>query len=267
MLRVSIDTSELDELLGIEEDIKSSMNEAAKETAEAIKGKIIELANSDLASTKDQYIEALSIREEGSDTYYVVLDKKMVWREEGMDAHSILDHLLKSPKAKQSKDGHTYVNVPFKIKTEGKGASSAQQTLIDTVKSELSKRNIDASKVEYDEKGNAKEGTLHRFDLTKGAQKTFEGPGTGKGDIGKPMRGPSGQPFLKGLVVSQKKDSSGKIKRAVTTFRTASSAQQGTGLWDHPGVDAANLFDKAFDWALDSFDEIIASKILDKIFK
>jgi hypothetical protein len=182
-------------------------------------------------------------------------------------AHSMLEGLLASPKAKTSKSGDKYIIVPFDH-SPGQGPASTtpqQQDLITEIKAEMKRRNIPFGKKEIDANGNAKMGRLHSFDITKAPLKTVDGPGMGHGPIGDVRQGNTGIPFLQGVSVYQGMDQKGKVKRSILTFRVASSKHKDQSLWEHPGVAPEKILDSATEWAMNEFDKEIVPLIMEKI--
>lgn len=250
MFKINIDYSDLTDLLDFDKKAIEATNEAAEEFARAIHGQIILKANEKLRGSREPYIEALNVYQESDGVWFITLDANMRWREDGMSPHSILDSLLKSPKAKTGKDGDKYLVVPFEHSgKDNTNTSSSEFDLISTIKSELDKAKIPYNKVEFNDKGRPKEGILHKLDFSKAAPNKKVGAN------------------LKGIQISQKvnKDAKGheSVKRAITTFRTASSKQ--TDKWNHPGVEAANLFEEALEWGDDHFENIVIPTLIDKI--
>lgn len=280
MLFIKLDLSELLPLKDLKQKVDATMKSAVRDLTVATHAHIIEKASSKLHSRRQMYIDSLSFKQVGQDTWVINLDAKARWIEDGMEPHNMLDALLKSPKAKTAKDGSKYLVVPFGH-GPGKGPTStttAQQSLIQTIKSEMKERDIPFGKIERDQSGQAKLGKLHSFNVTDAPLKTANLPGQGKGPIGQVMQGfqqnqmrsGSGIPFLQGVNVYQKlvKGPGGKqtVKRAIMTFRIASSKhREQSGRWDHPGLKAVNLFEEAQTWALEKWEKEIAPGVVGKL--
>lgn len=269
MIILNVDLSAvLDLKAELKPKIESALQEAAKTLALQAHAHIIEQVQQKLHSTRDKYLGALTFEQVSPDAWVISLDKSAMWIEEGLEAHEMIDDLLSSPKAKMSKDGGKYMVVPFKQNKNPTQQTRAQKDLTDTVKSELSRRQIPFGKLETDASGKPKLGLLHKFDITKAPTKTQQGPGQGHGPIGAVRQGNTGIPFLQGVRVYQKeiKDAEGKSKtvKDIMTFRVVSSKQKGSGKWVHPGLEARSFFDEAHDWALSQWETKIVPEILSR---
>src|SRR6185369_6175367 len=109
----------------------------------------------------------------------------------------------------------------------------AAKDLTDTIKAEMRRRKIPYGNLEKGADGQPKTGLLHSFDIMKAPNKTGEGPGQGKGPVGKVRQGPTGIPFLQNIRVYQKsvtdkKTGKSSVSKSIMTFRTVSSKQKGT---------------------------------------
>ena len=277
MLHVKLDLSPLLQLSKTlePEAIKQLAQRAARDTAAATHAHIIEQANSRLHSRLQPYLSGLSFSQEDEDTWVIVLDKSVRWIDDGMEPHSMVEDLLtpKTGKGKvnTSKDGHRWRVIPF-AHGPGKGPTTttpAQQSLISTIKKEMSRREIPWSKIEKDEQGQAKLGMLHSFDISSGPLKTHNGPGQGWGPVGQAKQGPTGIPFLHGVRVYQhkiKNDTGGeRVKRSVTTFRIVSSKHAGSKRWFHPGLAPEHIFEEAAEWAQREWSEKALPQLLDAL--
>jgi hypothetical protein len=194
------------------------------------------------------------------DTWVISLDAKFRWVDDGLEPHNMLDSLLKSPKAKTSKDGSRYIVVPFQHNKNPTDQTPAQKNLTDTIKLELKKAKIPYQKIEKDPLGNPKLGLLHKLDIKNAPIKSNEGVGQGHGPIGAPLQGPTGIPFLQGIRIYQheKINEKGekKIGRSIMTFRVASSKHKDQDRWNHPGVEKKDIFKDSESWAAQEWKRI-----------
>jgi hypothetical protein len=264
---VNVDLSEVGELLNLGKALKSATDEAARDLAAMTHAKAAELAGERLHSRRKMFVDALKYYQIQEDLWVVSLDAKARWIDDGQSQHSMLDALLASPKAKRAKDGSKYLVVPFDH-SPGQGKTQvtpADQDLINVIKGELKRRGVPFGKVETDSAGQAKIGRLHSFDIGSKPLKTDEGPGMGKGPVGSVRQGPTGTPFLQGVNVYQGKGKDGKVKRAIMTFRVASSKHKSQQRWEHPGNAGVNIMDDAAKWAVDTFEKDIAPGVLSKV--
>jgi hypothetical protein len=267
VIGINIDLSDFSDLLNLTDNMKSATAGVSRNMAAMIRGKAIELANQKLHSRRKLYVDALSIKEGEDDVWIVNLAKEAAWIDDGLPARSLLDGLLKSPKAKTSKSGDKYIIVPFDH-SPGQGPASTtpqQQDLITEIKAEMKRRNIPFGKKEMDANGNAKMGRLHSFDITKAPLKTVDGPGMGHGPIGDVRQGNTGIPFLQGVSVYQGMDQKGKVKRSILTFRVASSKHKEQGKWEAPAIVGIPILSQATEWAMNEFDKEIVPLIMEKI--
>lgn len=262
MLSLNLD---LGPLMDLNNNLKPKIDEALKNAAQSLAmqahAHILENVQDKLHSTRQQYADALGFQQVNDSTWIVSLDTSAMWIEEGMPEHSMLDNLLRSPKAKMAKDGSRYLVVPFKHSKPATQQTTAATDLTNTIKRELKNRQIPFGSVERDDKGQAKLGLLHSFDITKEPVKTHDGPGQGHGPIGSVRQGNTGIPFLQNVRIYQR-NVGGSVQRDIMTFRVASSKHKGTGKWMHPGLEARHFFDEAADWSLELWD-----KIRDQILK
>lgn len=263
---VNCDLSEIAELLNMKEAAKAAGKDAANKLATAIHGKMLQLAAERMHSTRQIFVDGLSMFEEDG-VWVISLDGKVRWTDDGMPKHDGLTDLLASPKAKTGKNGGKYIVVPFNH-GPGKGpsqVSAPQADLISTLKKEMKKRDIPWGKIEVDGQGNPKMGRLHSFDILKNPKKTGQGLGMGQGPVGAVRQGRTGVPFLAGVSVSQRgefdKNGQATIKRSVMTFRTASDSQRGKGTWENPGFDARSVMEEAVQWARDEWNDQIEPAI------
>lgn len=266
MIYCHVDVSDLIGLADLKEKVEGAAADALKHLSAATHSHIIEQVQAKLHSTREKYLDALSIQQVDNDTWMINLAPKAMFIEEGLEQHETIDDLLKSPKAKTAKDGSKYMSIPFDHKKTPTNSTPAQKSLTDTIKEEFKRRKIPYGKLEVDAAGQPKKGLLHSFDIKHAPIKTANVPGQGKGPIGHPFQGPTGIPFLQGVKVHQKEikgaDGKSKIVKSITTFRIVSSKDRGTGKWIYPGLEARKFLDEAVEWASKEFEE----KIKDKIF-
>jgi hypothetical protein len=295
ILGVNVDIGDFKDLgAGMEEELKKACADASRDLAAATHGKAVELANEKLHARRRAYIDALRLSQEG-DVWVLSLAASASWIEDGMPPHNMLDALLSSPKAKPGPNGSHYIVIPFE---HGPGKGPAEDTtehqdLVDTLKKEMKRGVIDLDsrgekaerkkipwgKIEMGADGNPKLGRLHRFNIQDSPLKSHDGPGQGRGPVGDVRQGPNmrqragggpgggGNPFLQGVAVYQKLDDTGKVQRSVVTFRIASSNQQGESIWDHPGLEAVNIIDQAWEWAMTQVESEILPKLIERVWQ
>jgi len=266
MFHINFDASELKSLMNIEEAFNDAVKDAEKQLAAMTYTKAVDLATSKLHSRRQMFVDALSIKEEDGVTI-VNLNGSARWIDDGQEPHSMLEALLKSPKAKRAADGSMYVVVPFDH-GPGKGPANSpesQQPMINALKKEFKQRKIPWGKIERDDQGRPKMGKIHSFDMSNTPIKTGEGAGQGHGKTGAVRQGSTGIPFLQGVAVYQHGQAGGGAKKSVMTFRTASSNQQGA--WQHPGVEAANIMEETWKWAQETMEREIIPLVIESLSK
>lgn len=276
------------ELLGLDEKFtkaaEQEMKAAIRDLSAMTMAHIKERVQRELNTTRDKYRDALSTEEvDGGEVWFINLDmKKAGWIEEGLKPHEMIADMLKSKKVskggqpwvKTAKDGSKYASVGFEHKKGPASQSPAATDLTDAIKSEMKKRKIPYGSIEKDEKGAAKVGKLHDFNVPT-PKKTHNGPGQGWGPVGAPRQGATGIPFLQNVQVHQKEveglDSKGKktkkVVKAIMTFRMVSSKMMGSGRWFHPGIEPKLFLDEGYEWALNELENTIINKTLDSIIK
>ena len=267
------------ELQDFQQEVKSKVADLAGQAHLHI----LEQAQEKLHARRQMYVDALSsVQEVSPGVHVIVLDRKAVWIEEGMEPHSMVDDLLRN-NAKTAKDGSKYRAIPFDM---GKGRASqtaGQNELNMGLRQELKKRNIAYKSVERHPDGSPKTGTLHSFSVGDAPLRPSgtEGKhGFGKGPVGAVMQGPAasgGTPLLAGVRITQtalfKNDAQGnrvpdlnkkgqqKAVRGIMTFRVVSSKHKGT-LWEHPGIESVRFFDETEKWAEAQWSNRILPEIL-----
>lgn len=253
MINLSVDVSFLDTL---SQTLRSEMQKqsaaGAKYIAVATYNKILELVNAQLNSTKNQYLEALSLTQEDENTWFITLDAKAVWIDDGIPENTPMatsSWLLKPGKTKTSKEGFEYRSIPMPAagKTTASPVNATVAAFQKAVRKELAQRKIPVRRIERDANGKPKAGLLHEFKL-KPKGKIGDRPGTD---------GPAG--FTATVRVYQKliKNKKGKevAKKSIMTFRTVSS-KYANSKWIYPGYTAKHFMDQAFAYGLSLMSKI-----------
>lgn len=207
-------------------DVKAQVATFALLTYQSIEYK----AKNKFKNASKFYLENLNFKKikssESDDIYVISLGKGAGLLEVGYPKYSLLKALLNGPKAKHSKSGTTYNVIPFSHNKRSTGGTSFENKITKYVQKELKSRGL--NKV-ITRDGKPVLGRVAQVDLV---------------DKDAP-RSRLGRPLLQGLTIYQSeaknkkgeviKDSAGqsKIKRHVLTFRTASSTQIGSGMWEH----------------------------------
>lgn len=255
----------------LSKELEKRLDEAAKELSHQAFERIQGDVEQKLHSRKDIYKENLIFDEISPGVFEIKLNEPAMWIEEGQEPHSMLDSLLRSPKAKTSKDGHKYIVIPFKHNNKPSKQTPHQKELLGHIRNELKKRNIPYTKIEKNPDGSPRLGLLHNLNLI-GPKRDRPKLGS-EGPLGRPYsahslkfgseQGPEGRPYLWGLRIYQrpKKNPDGSVgtSRDIFTFRTASSKNPSG--WFHPGLAPMKFLDSAYEWAQREWDQKMAPKI------
>jgi hypothetical protein len=244
-LNININTEDLiKDLSDIKDLARDTINKAVGSLAASTNAKVHELASEQLKTTSSKYRKALNFEEISKNVWVVSLDESMLWREEGMAAHSQIDDLLRN-NAKISQDGEKYKYIPMDYSGPESEQSPKTKELVKQIKSYLKTERISFKKVEFDPNGNPRLGKIHSMNIPSD----------------KPTAKAS-TPALQGINIYQKMGASGKVERHITAFRTVSESQKEEGKWRHPGIRGANLFDQAFEWAVSTWETEILPEIM-----
>ncbi len=268
-LIINLDLSALQEMAKeiAPENVQRAALEAVRDLSAATFTHIQEIAQSELHSTREKYLAALSLSPETVDGVWVInLDAKMRFREDGKAAGSMVEDLLKSKKTKTSKSGVRYLSVPFNHSTRPDQQTPPARDLTNAIKKHMKNEKIPFQKLEKDSQGKVITGKLHSFNVTT-PNKTHEGPGMGRGAIGQPRVGHTGVPFLHGVNIYQIKTGNGTHKKAIMTFRMVTSKDIGTERWFSPGVQPLHAFERGYEWAQDQLDKVILPRLIEYLSK
>jgi len=234
-------------LKSLEKDIKDltdDMKAKAKQQVQILAAQahalILAKAQAKLSSTRKIYTDALGLQKIASsgdnEIWAVTLDKSAKWIEDPMPNHSMLDYLLKSPKAKMGKNGK-YIVIPFEHSKPANEQSETQSKIAKYAKNVLKEQGLD--KV-----------------ITRDGKPILGKVATVKVNGEDQPRGRFNQPLLSGLTIYQRemknkhgetmKDKAGnaRIKKDTFTFRVASESQRGSGLWEKKSTPGLRAFEE-----------------------
>ena len=266
MFNVTLDFSDL---RGMADDVGKNLEELAhraqRELGAQAYAKGLELATERLRSRREMFVENWKMEERDNEVY-LILKAQAVWIDEGLKPNFLHEALMKGPNARQV--GNATINiVPFKTKV-GSGPTNLtdyQNDIAQVIKQEFKKRKIPWNKISRDDQGRPILGNIAKIRDLKTPIKTHEGAGMGQGAVGEPRQGHTGIEFLQGANLYQfaKKDREGKdiVERGVVTYRTASSNHPEK--FQHPGLEATNIIEDTWEWALKTLEE----EIIPKLFK
>lgn len=254
-LRIDINFDEVltkyaDKQKSVFEDLRMGV----KSLQASVHAHVLEEANVKLHSRREQFVEALKVEQIDDNTWVMTIPAKVRWIEDGLPEGSMLPALLRSAKAKTSKDGHRYVIVPFKhnsvSRRQGSSPSAQMATKLNKmIRSELKKRGVGYQKIDRNANGSPKLGLLHSF------------------DFGGPKKAHWTSPALDGIRIYQSEvtDKKGKksIQRDVMTFRVASSKHFGLK-WERPAMEGMGFLQSAHAFAVREWEQNILPSIIQK---
>lgn len=279
MLFLNLDLSQI---LPIAENLKPAVDRAMKRATErltlATHAHITEEVERKLHSTRQKYLDHLSFKQVGTQTWLVELEPGAFFIEEGLPKHEMIDDLLSvgrgskgksakpegmpSGQPKTAKDGSRYRVIPFEHKKGPTSQTAKATNLTDILKASMKQMKIPYASIEKNAAGVPKTGLLHSFDIMKAPAKM------GGGAV---PTGPTGISHLQGVRVYQHriKDSKGKesTQRSITTFRVVSSKMKGSGRWMHPGLEPKHFFEEALVWAARHWEDKVKPDVLREIIE
>lgn len=241
-------------------EVQQDLQKAVGELAAMTNTKVKEMAQAELHSSRQDFIDSVGFEEVAPGVWVVSVSEDGLWVEEGIPAnHDMKEALLKN--AKTSKSGTRYKVIPFHYGKAPSTQNLSTQSLVAHLKMELKQENnkrsksgqekIPFKKIERNSDGSPKVGKLHELD--------FKNPNVMVGGTGK-----ENTPRLARLSIYQKVTATGNVRRDILTFRTVSSGPASAGKWLHPGFEAKKFLDRAFDWAVNEWEKTILPEVLKK---
>jgi hypothetical protein len=278
--KVNIDISQLTHALNnYAEEVVKDLQTSIKKLAESAHSHIVEKAQQELHSFRQQYLENLGVpQQESAYLWSITLNKDAVWLEEGKEAWDMKGvagqwGLLKNPTGR-TKSGKPYKIIPLEhgkppteqasgrtLGTDGKPLGKGfEQNMTALLKKELKSRNIPTgrfNKLEIDPKtGSPRVGGI---DPVTGQPKPHKVAGF---DISSPYPGKGNTQIFERVGVYQKLNSkTGGVERHFTTFRVAI---EGDEKWKHPAAPALKIFEETAKWAEQKWITDILPAIMDK---
>lgn len=281
LLFLKLDDAEIKKLAEhFQTKAEDALQKAAGDLASQLHAKVVGLAQEKLHARRERYLAALSFSNVSENTWLIELSADAIWIEEGLPENfQMLPKLLGGAKAKTSADGSKYVVVPF---SQGPGprfpnseSGKSNDDLKMAVQNELKKRKIPFAKIERNiNTGEPKLGKLHEIKFLhplEHPKKTHEGIGQGQGPIGEARQGHQGDRYLDRIRVYQRmvksKGGKARVQRGIMTFRTASSKQNASQQWVHPGSAPMKFFEEAMAWAEKEWETVMVPRVLADIQK
>lgn len=248
-LKFNVDVDRLSQQMeGLKEDIKKDLTSAVQNLASVTHAKVLELADEHLTSLRKKYKDNVEFSNPAPNFWIVTLKEPAMWIEEGRKP-GFMEELLNGKSAKTGKNGK-YAVIPFEHSKNPTDQSPKAHDLAKEIQYELKKKGVNWKKIEVNENGSPRLGKLHTFQFENAralAQK----------DIHK-------NPLTKGVSVYQTKQKDGTVRRDIMTFRIISEKHKNEGLWVHPGRQGDKLLDKAFDWAMSTWEREILPALFTK---
>ena len=249
-LKFDIDVETLSKQMdGLKKDIQSDLTKGVENLANMTHARTLELATEELTSLAKLYKDNVEFSNPAPNFWVVTLKEPALWIEEGRKS-GFMEELLNGKSARTGKNGK-YAVIPFQHNVNPTEQSPKAYDLAQEIKYELKKKGVSWKKIEYSADGSPRLGLLHRFDFETArpvdAQKTKHK-----------------NPLTKGVAVYQRKDESGQVRKDVMTFRVITEKHKEEGLWNHPGRQGNKILDKAFEWAVGTWEKDILPAIFSK---
>lgn len=227
---------------GLEQDLIKSVEGLATMTH----AKTLELAQEGLSSTYQIYSDNLEFINPSPNFWIVSLKAPAMWIEEGRKS-GFQEELLNGKSSKVSKDGKRYAVIPFTHNKNPSEQSAKAKQLSDQIKEHFKKKGIYWKKIEKNADGSPRLGKLHSFNIDNPRLKPIHKT-----------------PATHGVSVYQTKTSEGNVRKDVVTFRIIHEDHKNEGLWIHPGLEGKQFMNKAFDWAMNTWENEVLPSVMEK---
>lgn len=227
----------------IEQDLKKSVGDLAAMTH----AKVAEMASKELHSTQKLLQDNLGWEEVADGIWVVSIDEAALFIEEGIEANKDMKPDLLKGATQISKDGHAYRSIPFNHGKAPTQMTPLAQSLVSQIKRVLKQEKIPFKKIEKNANGSPRIGKLHKLDIDSD-----------------PPTARATHPALKGLSIYQSMTESGNVRRDILTFRTVSAGPASSNKWIHPGLKAKKFLDRAYEWAVNEWENNILPEVLKK---
>lgn len=272
MIGVNFDMSALQEMFdNLSATTKVALEKVSSDMAESVRGHIVEEAKRRLHSTLEKYIGGIQV-EQDEDGWFIYLDEKVQWIENGLEAFDMTEGLLKN--AKTSKAGKRYRVIPMSHdpkKTASKSTPS-QALLKKAISARFEKDNPgkNMKNLERGTDGKPLLGKIHSFNISSHEISKLQKK-KGWANLGLQQGKVSGTSYLQGVNIYQHetKGPTGatRVTRSVVTFRTVTDDSKSQGKWQYPGKDGVHIFEETVVWAKSEFDQKVLPGIIDMISK
>jgi hypothetical protein len=247
-LKITINAAELSkQFKEFASEVQKDLENGVKVLAASTHAKTIEMAQAELHSSRDTFLDNLKYEEMAPGVYVITVLDKGFWVEEGLpEGFDMKPGLLNSPKAKMGKNGNKYTVVPFSHTKAPSRMTAVAKDIVNQIKTNLKKENVPFKKLELNSDGSPRMGKLHSF--------SWGGDKLGKGTTGS----------LERVSIYQSPKVGGGTRRDIFTFRTVSSSPASRDKWHHPGLEGKKFLDKAADFAMAIWENQILPEITKK---
>jgi hypothetical protein len=267
-LRFYVDTDRIADQFGsLKEEVKNDLTKSVENLANMTHARTLELAGEELTSLQKKYKENVEFSNPAPNFWVVTLKEPAMWIEEGRKA-GFMEELLNGKSSRTGKNGK-YAIIPFEHNKNPSEQSAKAYDLAKEIQYGLKKKGVSWKKIEKDEDGSPRLGRLHAFNLETArplAQKdTHKGSLTAGVAVYQNVYDQQGQRV-------QNKDRArhllskgmGTVKKDVMTFRIISEKSRNEGAWIHPGRPGNKIMDKAFEWAMQTWEREILPAVFEK---
>lgn len=229
-------------LENITDEIARDLVSAVHNLAANTYSKVVELASQRLHGTRQQYVDALHITQEKEGVWVVYLDPDVNHLEDGYDTFNMLPKLAMGPKSKVSKDGHRYVVIPMRQRMAPLDPTNAKQADLASRLKSLS--------------------TMRKWDKVRAGISGKTGKYT---TVERMQHSADDHPYIKGLTRIREyatPKSKEPISSAYFTFRTASTKQDASKHWVHPGFKGAKIWPDLERWVDLELNQILVDFVM-----
>lgn len=267
-LRFYVDTDRLADSFGsLKEEVKGDLTKSVENLANMTHAKTLELAGETLTSLQTKYKENVEFSNPAPNFWIVTLKEPAMWIEEGRKA-GFMEELLNGKSSRTGKNGK-YAIIPFEHNKKPSEQSPKAYDLAKEIQYALKKKGVSWKKIEKDEDGSPRLGRLHAFNLQTArplAQKDSH-----KSSLTAGVAVYQNVYDQQGVRVENKDRArhllakgTGTVKKDVMTFRVISEKSRNEGAWVHPGRPGSKIMDKAFEWAMQTWEREILPAVFEK---
>ena len=246
-LKLEVDVEAIAKSFGdLRRSIENDITKGVESLAVMTHAKTLELARDNLRSLSQLYMDNVEFSNPAPNFWVVTLKEAALWIEEGRKS-GFMQELLDGKSGKVSAKGEKYAVIPFKHNVNPTEQSTKAQQLSNEIREGHQQRDVGWRKIELNRDGSPRLGMLHKFNVESAR-------------LDPKHKTPSGY----GVTVYQTKQKDGSVRRDIMTFRVITEKHKNEGLWNHPGRDGDHLMDKAFDWAIQTWEKDILPAIIAK---